>query len=254
MKRRTLAALLVLTLLATPALANFFPVDPVKVFLLTKIATTAARIYAAVTNMVAVARDMKDRQQAMFPDAVLDRIDSYFQEVRSIQDEVADLACNWRFSRRTLGLREGLLRKARLCKEAYQRVFGKPVIGPGEDLDEYTQWAGVRRLNTVASTFEANAQWNEAAGELAHRAREAGTSVGEATRIGAIASAMSLQQAAVANKQAAEMLSGVQEDLDLERSEERRGKLVARQWLAWMVEAQEGVARTSVSAGLTGSR
>ena len=107
-------------------------------------------------------------------------------------------------------------------------------------------------MNTVASTFEANAQWTEASGALAQRAREQGTSVGEATRIAAIASAMSLQQATVANKQAAEMLSGVQEDLDMERSEERRGKLIAQQWLTWMVEAQDEVARTSVSAGIEG--
>ena len=251
-KRRLLAGLLVLTLVATPAAAGLFPVDPIKIVLLARIAATAAKIYSAATAMVSVARDMKDRQQAMFPDAVLGRIESYFQDVRSVEDEIAELACSWRFSPRTLELREGLLRRASLCKEAYQRVFGKPIPGPDEDLDEYTQWTAVRRMNTVASTFEANGQWTEASGELARRAREAGTSVGEATRIGAIASAMRLQQATVANKQAAELLSGVQEDLDIERTTDRRRKLVAKQWLTWMVDAQESVARASVSRGIAG--
>lgn len=252
MRRRLLAIVLVLALVSTPALADLFPFDPIKVILLTRIATTAARIYSAVTNMVTVAQEMKERQQVMFPDRVLDRIESYFQDVRSIEEEIARLACEWRFSPRTLQLRDGLLRRATLCKEAYQRIFGKPVSGFDQDLDEYTQWAAVRRLNTAASTFEADAQWTETAAELGRRAREAGTSVGEASRIGALTSAMSLQQATVMNKQTAEMLSGVQEDLDLARTEDRRAKLVAQQWLTWMVDAQAEVQRTSVSAGIDG--
>jgi hypothetical protein len=252
MKRGIVLGACVAVLVGSPAWTAAFPIgipfDPFKYQLLGKIAKSAVDIYRSVESILAHAQELKERAETMFPDETLAEIGSVFQQVRSLQEEVEQLACNWRFSEPFRELRQGLLRPGLLCKSAYQRAFGRPVRGIDRDLEEYLQWSAARRLNTVAGTIAVSQQWNQAGADLAQTARRFGTSAGEAERLAAIASAMGLQQATLANKQAAEMLSGIQEDLDMERHEDWTERVIATRWVAWMVNGQSAVRRGGWSA------
>lgn len=253
MRRRITIISLTCLVVTTPTWASLIPFDPFKYALLAKIAKVAVDIYRTADKILEQAQEMKERLSTMFPDETLAEIGSTFQQVRALQDAIDQLACSWRFSGPFRELRQGLLRPGLLCKKAYQQAFGKPVHAIDEDLEEYLQWSAARRLNTVAGTIAVSQQWNQASAVLAQTARRSGTSVGEAERYSAIAAALGLQQATLANKQAAEMLLGIQEDLDMDRHQDWTQRVIATRWVSWMVHGQSAV-RGGWSSALGGGR
>src|SRR5262249_47055612 len=150
------AAVLLAALVAGPArdAAAQIPIpDPVKLALLAKIIAAleeANRFLARVNGSV---REFRDLQALMFPDRVLDAIQTFFRPVSSILQEIDQLACGWRFAPRVELVRLGLLKRGALCRREYQGLFGAPVPGLDADLAELRQWSAVRRMNTVATTF-----------------------------------------------------------------------------------------------------
>jgi hypothetical protein len=230
---RLTAVLLVvvtLSLAVVPAHAGLIP-DPfglAKIAALTRIAAALDSTYRFLYRVNQATQSIRNRVDEMFPNETLDEIRSVFQQVRSIQDEVSGLACNWKFSPRVDGLRKGLLKLGPLCRREYQRAFGAPVPGVDADLDEYGQWQAALRWNVVADNMSVSRDWAEAAAELSREARRAGDpddpnnphSVGYSQRLLAVSEALRLQIAARENAQEATRLSGLQDDLDRERRED----------------------------------
>ena len=226
--RRIAPAVLCLTLVAGSASAFIDPTVFARLALLAKIASTLHDVYLTLRKANESVQSVRNRLWRMFPSETLAEIRSVFQGVRSIQDEITTLSCGWRFSPRTERMRLGLLRLGPLCRGEYQALFGAPLPGLDQDLDEYRQWQGVIRLNQVRDAIAASRNWTESADWLGKEARAGGpvsdpnnpASVGYSMRLLAEAEAIQLQVAARTNALEAMRLAGLQEDLDGERHED----------------------------------
>jgi hypothetical protein len=177
----------------------------------------------------------------MFPWDALREIESDFREVRTIQQQITELSCTWRFSLRVQMLRNGLMGVGPLCRKEYQAVFGAPPLSPDQDLAEFRQWQGVVRLNQVRDTLAASERWTEAANWLGREARRGydgdpanPTSVGYSMRLLAESQALGLQMDARLNALEAMRLAGLQEDFDASRREDWQRKNAAVQMLLGM--------------------
>lgn len=242
--RRILVLALATGLVLGPSVAHAIIPDPFELALLARIIRGVTDIFKEVSKAVRSAQEMKDRLQEMYPTELLGQIGSVLQDVRTVKDELRELACDWRFSSPVDDLQRSIYEgNGSLCKGLYQRVFGAPASGPDADLAEYLQWSSARRLNVVRSSVAVSDEWARASRGLGSMARAEGVSAGEAQRLSAIASAMQLQMEAHANTLAAETLSGIQEDLDIERQKDWRQGVMASTWIDWMVRAQSVVRR-----------
>jgi hypothetical protein len=225
LNRPTAAAALVavsLTLAAPTAHAIDFidPTAALRVAILVRIATIAARIHALTDSIARATREIQERQQVMFPREALDTIGSVFQTVRSFRQDLDLITAQWTLSYDAEEFRRSLVGETTLDRSKWESLWGKPG-GPQRDLDEFAAWAGERRYLSAASFLSVHDQWQDAANNLAHEARSGhDASAGRSIRLTAVAASMGLQQATVANKLAAEQLDAAQEDLDFERHEE----------------------------------
>lgn len=223
--RRIAAATLVavtLTVAAPTAHAIGFidPTAAVRVAILLRIATIATRIHALTDAIARATREIRERQELMFPREALAPIGSVFQSVRSLRDDFDNLAAQWTLRFDADEFRRSLIGETTLDRSKWESLWGKPG-GPQRDLDELAAWSGERRYLSAASFLSVHDQWQDAAGELARAARSGDdASAGRSLRLTAVAASMGLQQATVANKLAAEQLDAAQEDLDFERHEE----------------------------------
>lgn len=248
MRKRLLCVLLVLVAMVTPAAAQI--PDPVEIALLAEIYRALVEVYRILDQINGFVQDFRDLQQTMFPREALDELKMLFRSVNSVTEEIEKMSCAWRFSPRVDGLRLGLLRKGPLCRSEYQRLVGRLVPGIDSDLAEMRQWNAVRRLNTVASTFEASRDWTAAANRYGAITRAGGTSPGRAIRyLGALA-ALELQQEVRANTQEAELLSAAQEELDAEMREDLRRQNHADQLTRWVIASEDVLRRQSLARDL----
>ena len=261
MKRwaKVVLAMAVAVLAAGPARAQIPIPNPVELALLADIVRALREAHEFLGRINRTAEEARRLMREMFPTEALQQIRTLFRSVRSIQKEIEQLACSWRFSPRVEGLRLGLLRKGPLCRDQYQGVFGAPLPGPDRDLEELQQWAANRRLNVVASTIEASEQWTTTAERLGAETRQGGGPGGPASYLRSVRqlaaiTALGLQQAVRQNTHEAELLSAAQEELDAERRElwhERNGAWHALQWFrgAGPVVGESSVAREMGEGG-----
>src|SRR5262245_39014651 len=135
LRLRVALVALVLVVAAAPVRAAIIPdpFGPAKIAALARIAAALDSTYRFLYRVNQATQSIRNRIDEMFPNETLDEIRSVFQQVRSIQDEIAGLACTWRFSPRVESLRKGLLKLGPLCRQEYQRAFGVPI--PGVDAD-----------------------------------------------------------------------------------------------------------------------
>jgi hypothetical protein len=218
---RRLAALSLALTLAAPqahAIDLLDPTGPLRVALLVRIATITARIHAVCDSIARATRSIQERQELMFPREALDKIGSVFQTVRSLGDELRDLAPQYTLSVDAGQIRLALEGEAAIVRANLSSLWGAP-SGPERDLDEYLAWAGHRRTLSATSYLAVHDQWQDAASSLAHQARAGGSDASalRSIRLTAVAASMGLQQAAAANQLAAERLDAAQEALDLAR-------------------------------------
>ncbi len=220
--RRTAALVALLVLVAPPAHALLDPTGPIRVAILARIAAITLEIHKTADAISRATRAIQQRQEELFPREALREIGSVFQQVRSVREEWEALREGWTLRVEAAHLRDALVGEAELRREEWEALWGR-ASGPGQDLDDFAGWNSNRRYRSAASYLAVHDEWQSAAGRLAHQARAGGE--GEASalrsvRLTAVASALSLQQAAAANKLAAEQLDGLQEELDEERYRE----------------------------------
>jgi hypothetical protein len=243
MKKATLAAALTVALAVLPSSAFAVVPDPVEIAFLSEIARAVAEVYKVMRDANKQIRDFRNLQAQMFPRDTLASIQTLFRSVRSLQDELEQVGCKWKFSPRVERIRLGLLRRGPLCRPEYEGMFGVPVPGVDADLVQARQYAAVRRMNVVATTVGASKQWTDAADSYAGRTRAANVSAGRAIRyIGAL-SALELQQAVRQNVHEAELLSAAQEDLDATMRKDWRSQNYAEQSTRWAISAFELLGR-----------
>ncbi len=214
---------------------------------LAKIIGALQRMYRFLHKINDEVRDVRTRLKLHFPLQALNEIRTIFQTARTIQDEIRDLSCAWRFSVRTSKLRLALQGLGGFCRNEYQLLFGAALPGPDQDLKEARQWAGTLRYKQAADQIGAAKDLAEDAKGLAWEARQAGDpddptnpySVAYSTRLMALAEADSLKAAASLNGLAALDLEAVQEDLDTARREDWQQDNAARLQLFWLTQYKD---------------
>jgi hypothetical protein len=238
--RRVVALGTFLAVLSAGSFAFGFldPTAPVRIVLLAEIADALKQAYQTLREVNDTVWRVRDRLDTMFPWGALHEIESDFREIRTIQQQLTDLSCSWRFSPRMQILKDGLLGVGPLCRREYQAVFGAPVLSPDQDLAEFQQWQGVVRLNQVRDTLAASEGWTEAANWLGREARRGydgnasnPTSVGYSMRLMGESQALGLQIEARLNALEAMRLAGLQEEFDTGRRVEWERKNSAVQTL-----------------------
>jgi hypothetical protein len=167
MKRRVLAALVVGAMLFGSSTAS---ADPTNWGQLGQIVLWLQRIDGTLRDINALVEDVKNKMQAVYPDAAVRQIRTFFEPVDSIKDELEKLACNWRFTPRVEKLRLALFGEGSFCRSDWNLLFGPPTLTVDSDLESYYDWSAVRRLNLIKTrnakspTRAAEAHWlaNEA--------------------------------------------------------------------------------------------
>jgi len=128
--RRLLAVGAFLGVLGGGAAAFAFvdPTIPVRIALLVKIADSLREAYQTLREVNDTVWKVRDRLDGMFPWDALREIESDFRQIRTLQQQITDLSCDWRFSLRMQALKDGLWGGGPLCRREYQAVFGAPVL------------------------------------------------------------------------------------------------------------------------------
>jgi hypothetical protein len=223
------------------------PGDIAQLLELAKIIDALQKMYRFLHKINDEVRDVRTRLRVHFPLQALGEIRTTFQTARTIQDEIKDLSCAWRFSVRTSKLRLALQGLGGFCRNEYQFLFGAALPGPDQDLKEARQWAGTLRYKQVADQIRAAKDLADDAQAISWEARQAGDpddptnphSVAYSTRLMALAEADSLKAAASLNGLAALDLEAVQEDLDASRREDWQQDNAARLQLFWLTQYKD---------------
>jgi hypothetical protein len=146
MQRRVLAVLVVGAMLFGSSTAS---ADPSNWGQLGQIILWLQRIDGTLRDINGLVEDVKNKMQAVYPDAAVRQIRTFFEPVDSIKDELEKLACNWRFTPRVEKLRLALFGEGDLCRSDWNLLFGPPTLTVDSDLESYYDWSAVRRLNLI---------------------------------------------------------------------------------------------------------
>ena len=169
MARRWLAALVVLVLLFGSSGAS---ADPTNWGQLTQIVLWLQRIDDTLKNINGVVEDIRHKLGVVYPARALQQIETFFEPVDSIKQELEKLACNWRFTPRVEKLRLGLFGDGAFCRSDWNLLFGPPVPGVDWDLESYYDWSAVRRLNLIKTRNQKSPRRATEAALLAYEAMQ----------------------------------------------------------------------------------
>ncbi len=133
---------------------------------LLRVLAVLERIHGTIRNIRGVTEDIRTKLTRVWPDRALKPILTYLEPVQSIQREVAQLSCGWRFSPRMERIRLGVYGGVGFCKREWEGVFGQAPASWSKDLEDYYDWSAVRRMNAVGNHVKQNAKWAEEAAWL----------------------------------------------------------------------------------------
>jgi hypothetical protein len=151
MRKRWLVGLVVSLFLLGASGAS---ADPTNWAQLAQIILTLQRIDATLSDINDLISRTKEKIYMVYPEGALRRIQTVFEPVDSIKQEVEKLACSWKFTPRVNRLRVALFGGGSFCRSDWNLVFGPPVAGAGWDLESYYDWSAVRRLNLIKTRNE----------------------------------------------------------------------------------------------------
>src|SRR5690349_19724446 len=118
MKRRWLSlAVVVAALLAVVPRAG---ADPGSWAELGEILFWLGRIDSALRGINETVDDLRERYFLVYPQQVIERIQTFFEPVDSIKEEVEKLACNWQFTPRVEALHLALFKGGSFCRKEWQ--------------------------------------------------------------------------------------------------------------------------------------
>ena len=167
MRRRWIAGLVVAVLLLGSSGTS---ADPTNWGQLGQIILWLQQIDQTLKDLNVAVDDIRGNLAQVYPEAGLRQIETLFEPVDSIKEEVEKLACNWRFTPRVEKLRLALFGGGSFCRSDWNLVFGPPPPTIDWDLESYYDWSAVRRLNLVKTRNEKGPRRAEEAAWLAHEA------------------------------------------------------------------------------------
>lgn len=248
MKRRTVAALALVVVLAVPRPGA---ADPITDFINSVI---LAKINNVLSAMILWEQRLLDRAQIdiynryrffAFPEGIFQAIYASIAEVRAIRGEVAALSCGWRFSPRTGILRDLYARNLRLCKPSFQFIWGSHTAGPDRDLHEMNDYVAVLTANQISQQTQSEETMARVFSETYRKALVPGFSPGESNRHEAAMLAMAGQVALSNNQLANQKLLVDQMERDLDRRELQHAAV----WSTFGMESLATLDRSSRSGG-----
>ena len=154
MRRRWLAGLVLAVLLVGSSATS---ADPTNWGQLAQIILWLQQIDQTLRDLNVVVDDIRGNLAQVYPEAGLRQIETLFEPVDSIKEEVEKLACNWRFTPRVEKLRLALFGGRSFCRSDW-------------NLESYYDWSAVRRLNLIKTRNEKGPRRAEEAAWLAHEA------------------------------------------------------------------------------------
>jgi len=167
MARRWLAALVVAFVLFGSSGASANPTNWPQ---LIQIIAWLQQIDSTLKNINGVVEDIRHKLGVVYPGRALQRIETLFEPVDSVKQELEKLACNWRFTPRVEKLRLGLFGSGSFCRSDWNLLFGPPVPTADWDLQSYYDWSAVRRLNLIKTRNEKSPARASEAARLAYEA------------------------------------------------------------------------------------
>jgi hypothetical protein len=167
MRSRWLAGLAVALLLLGSSRVS---ADPSNWAQLAQIIVWLERIDGTLRDINEFADRIRHKLYIVYPENVLQHIETFFEPVDSIKMEVEKLACSWRFTPRVERLRLALFGSRSFCRDDWNVVFGPPTPTIDWDLESYYDWSAVRRLNLIKTRNEKSARRADEAHWLATEA------------------------------------------------------------------------------------
>jgi hypothetical protein len=167
MARRCIAVLIVALLLFGSSGAS---ADPGNWSQLIQIIAWLQQIDSTLKNINGVTEDIRHKLGVVYPGRALQKIETLFEPVDSVEQELKKLACSWRFTPRVEKLRLGLFGGGSFCRSDWNLLFGPPVPTVDWDLESYYDWSAVRRLNLIKTRNEKSEQRATEAALLAYEA------------------------------------------------------------------------------------
>jgi hypothetical protein len=162
-----------------------------------------------------------------FPEGLFSELQETLGLVKGIRDEIAELSCGWKFSPRTLLLKD-LYRELRiLCRQQYEGVWGTPV-GGNQDLEEFRNYVGTLTTNMISERVDRSEGWRQMFPAMEEDTALARVSPGDASRDEAVSVAGTALIADSNSGMATESLLLEQAETSAERLEDRRARDVAR--------------------------
>ena len=128
--------------------------DPGSWTQLTQIVLWLQRIDQTLSTINGVVEDIQGKLGRVYPDRAVRAIQTFFEPVDSIKDEVEKLACTWRFTPRVEKLRLALYGGGSFCRSDWNLLFGPPTVTVDSDLESYYDWSAVRRLNLIKTRID----------------------------------------------------------------------------------------------------
>jgi hypothetical protein len=150
MRRLTAALVVALLLLGSSGVRA----DPGSWTELAQIILWLKQIDNTLNHINGVVEDVRAHFAKVYPDAAVRRIQTFFEPVDSIKEELEKLACRWRFTPRVERLRFALFDKGSFCKTDWDFLYGAPTLTVDHDLESYYDWSAVRRLNLIKTRNE----------------------------------------------------------------------------------------------------
>jgi hypothetical protein len=151
MKHRWLAVVVIAVFLFGSSGAS---ADPTNWPQLALIIQWLQRVDGTLRDINRITEDIKGKLNIVYPLGSLRKIETFFDPVESIKDEVEKLACNWRFTPRVERLRLALFAGGSFCRSDWNQLFGSPAPMMDADLENYYDWSAVRRLNLIRTRNE----------------------------------------------------------------------------------------------------
>jgi hypothetical protein len=162
--------------------------------------------------------------------------------MQTVRSDAQRLACDWRFTARTLSLRNGLLAPLHVCKPTFQVTWGKGDAWM-QDLEEFHDAVGSFGMNVLSQRADAeDGSWAVIWPAIEDGAEHVRRTPGEANRDEAVALAGADLMAQQNGNLKAMRLLVEQNDRDLER-------FVERKEIDFSTYLLKGLATPSVAAG-----
>lgn len=194
----------------------------------------------------------------LWPWKALGEIDIAVPSVDTLRQEVERLACDWRFTPRTAAFRDLYRRPAKLCRDAFNALWGSHERFYDADRQELFGWTSVlthnmiedRTIHDYGRAGELPEEtWSRIAIEGGKSVGASGSSPGEAARLGAQLQADKLRVDGNTIKLTAQTILVQQQARDLNALDRRRERALAAHFLGRLADIDGRVPPTPTFSG-----